>query len=394
MPPSSVLHAALMGSGGTCRDRASDQAYSRAVDVPVTQHRRAWPILRRRRSPRHVTWLVLCLAGSLLLRSPDVSPAFLGRSKGSAVLFRYQDYELRRLEAFPWLAVQKVPSRPVSSVSLVTSQEGSLDDFRGYPFLTANSGTLSVNVARPVNSKLSLSYEDPPVGKGSESDGRGQVGTFEYEQRVPGIGDVSSKVKNTGEWALGLRRGLGALGKFSGTWDSQSDWSMALAQTYPAVIGVTPSASYGATQDGMHMNVALDASPGKNTHAQYSVRNLPGKYEPEDLVHSGKLALAAAGGAHVLEAEGTYSQKFPKNPMRGSLSYTANTRPGQLTASVDSDRYRLRGRSRGVELAASIGRSPIKDRARPKEIELKTSKLSAAASFGEGKPRLRVNTAL
>mmetsp|Transcript_137108 Transcript_137108/g.238304 ORF Transcript_137108/g.238304 Transcript_137108/m.238304 type:complete len:355 (-) Transcript_137108:91-1155(-) len=354
----------------------------------MAHHRRRRRRLRRR-SPRRVAGLLLCIAVPLLTSSLGGPSAFIDKLikiKGDGVLFRYQDYELRLSEAFPYLTLQRVPLRPIS-LSFVTSQEGTLDDFRGYPSLTKNSGTLSVDVARPVQSKLSVSYEDPP-------DAAPQVGTVLYQQRVPGIGDLSSKVNSMGEWALGLKRRLWGLGELSGVVDSEFDWSVALDKTYPALGGVRPSVSYGATQDGMRMNVTLDTSPDKNAHARYSVRNLPGQYQPADLIHTGKLALAAAERAHVLEAEGTYDHRFSKMPVRGSLSYTARTRPGQLRASVDFDRYRLSAQSLGAEVAASIARTPTQDGVRPKELEFKTPKLTAAASFARGKPRLRVNTAI
>lgn len=306
--------------------------------------------------------------------------------KGDGVLLRYQDYELRIAEAFPFMRLHRVQTKPIS-LSFATSQEGTLDDFRGFPSLTKNSGTLSIAVARPAESTLSLSYEDPP-------DAAPQVGTVFYQQRVPGIGDLSSKVNSMGEWALGLKRELMGLGELSGAVDSQFDWSMVVDKTYPALGGVRPRVSYGATQDGMRMNLSLDTSPDKSAHARYSVRNHPGQYTLADLIHEGKLALSTAGRAHVLEAEGTYDNRLSEMPVRGSLSYTANTRPGQLRASVDFDRYRLSTKTLGAEVTASIARTAMQDGVRHKELEVKTPKLTAAAIFARGKPRLRVNTAI
>lgn len=288
----------------------------------------------------------------------------------------------------PRLQLREVPPRPISFRGLVGSIEGGADqkELLGFPFTTKNGGTLQIGFP-VIDGKLALHIEDPPASLGDDDEGQ-RVAEVSYDQTAPGIGEIGAKVKSTGEWSTSFARDVEEIGHLSGGVNSQLDWSVDLATTYPTYKGVAPSVTYGATHDGIRVLAKLDGTPAKNVHSSYTVQNLPGKYAPLHFLHDAKVTYSS--GRVILEATGAYNRKFPKSPVQGSLTATTEFRPVTLTASVDSSRYRLLASTRFGQVAAAVDReAPEVGGKRHMEVELKLGNVSALATkLGTKKPRV------
>jgi len=317
-----------------------------------------------------------------------------GRPK---VLFEYRDYELlfrprRKGQVLPRVELRKKPPRPLGAGPLAASVEGPLGrDFAGFPFTTSNAGSVQLDFPR-IGGSLKLGLEDPATGASVGGEEQLNAAEASYEQRVPGLGDVSVHGRTNGEWGAAFKRQVEDLGSLSGSVNSQLDWSIDLDSSYPAFRGFTPSITYGATQDGMRVNARAAGPLAKNLLGSYGVQNEAGQYAPTDLRHDAKLTLSSGRGTHVLEAEGTYDRKLSQVPVRGSLAYSARMKPVTLEASVDFDRYRLRAKAGPGQVTAVLARKPEETGNRPAEVELKLGKVSATALLGADE-RLRLGIA-
>lgn len=319
--------------------------------------------------------------------------AFFNRRQ--KVLFSYRDYELiyrprRKGQFLPRIQLQKIPPRPLGLGPMTSSVDGPMDkEFAGFPFTTNNKGSMQVLFPR-LGSSMRLSIEDPVTAASSDSEEEVQK-TLEaaYDQKVPGVGDVTVRARANGEWGASFAREVEDLGKLTGNVNSQLDWNLDLEQSYPAFKGMATSASYGATQDGMRARAKVEKELRRNLYGSYAVGNEAGQYSPAGFQHDASLTLSSGKGHHVLEAQGTYNRKFNQVPVRGSLQYRAQLRPVALEASVDFDRYHLRAKASHAQIAAAVDRVE-KDGVRPAEVELRLGKASATALLGGDRPRLRL----
>lgn len=351
----------------------------------------AWPCGPRRRRPRAgLALLPLLPLLPLCLGPPAAGPALLGRQR-PRVLLKYRDHELLlRPRApgrlLPRLELRRTPPRPLALGPAAGSAEGPLGgELLGFPFTTRNAASLQLGLPR-VSGRLTLSAEDPAAAD-EESQ---RAAELAYEQPAPGLGDVSARLRTTGEWQVAFSRQVEDLGRLRGSLNSQRDWSLDLDSTYPPVRSLLPSVSYGATQDGVRVRAGLQGPLSARLDGSYSLQNQPGRYAPADLRHEATLRLSSPGGRQALAAAGTYDRALPKAPVRGSLTYTAQAGPAALEASVDGERYRLLARTAHGQLAAQLGRGK-EGEARPAELELRLGRLSATAQLGE---RRRVRLAL
>eukprot|EP00440_Ansanella_granifera_P037100 gb/GFBE01040262.1/.p1 GENE.gb/GFBE01040262.1/~~gb/GFBE01040262.1/.p1 ORF type:complete len:367 (+),score=63.19 gb/GFBE01040262.1/:1-1101(+) len=321
--------------------------------------------------------------------------ALLGRSSRSKkVLFQARGYELLVCKGkgklpLPSLQFRKVPKQLVAfAAGGSVASSASKSDVLGFPFTTQNVGVLQISLPR-LGGRLRLTSEDPPSGPAAEET-PGSSEVF-YEQHAQGLGEISGRVRSNGEWNVALSHEVEDIGRFRGSVNSQLDWSVDLDTTYPPVKGMTPSVTYGATQDGMRVNAKVEGQVAKNVNVAYAAQNAPGKYAPADILHDGKVKVSS--GKHSVEVSGSYDRKFSKIPVRGSLSYTLETTPVTLDASVDFDKYRLRARGARGQVAAAVGRQADESGHRPAEVEVKVGKVSAVTSLeaGSSEPRIRLS---
>jgi len=360
----------------------------------LRRHTAAWQSRAIRGALRIVclSSLAVVLSHTVMGQSSNLPTAGLF-SRSRQEYFRYQikDYELAlyKGKVIPRLSFRKIPARPVNIASISSSVESTADkEMSGFPFTTMNTGSIQFGFPR-VDGKLKLSMEDPPLSADAEDTAK--VVDLEYAQTVPGLGDVTAKARSTGEWGASLTRDIEEVGKLRGSLNSQFDWSIYLDKTYTPVKRITPSFTYGATQDGLYVRAQMDAALDKAAAAMYSVQNAPGKTSPSELQHDCKLSLSSSSNRHVLEMKGLYSSKLPKMPFRGSLTYLTKIRSGTLEATVDFDNYHLKCLMPYGQVAAKIARV-MEDDARPIEVDLRLGKVSAKASMkgGSESPRVRL----
>lgn len=314
-------------------------------------------------------------------------------------MFQYRDYEVlwrprRKGQVLPRVELRKTPPSPLAPGPLSMDVEGPLGrDFAGFPFTTRNVGSVQLKFPR-IAGALKLSLEDPATGASVDGEEQQPAAEASYEQRVPGIGDVSVRGRSNGEWGASFSREVEDIGRLSGMVNSQLDWSIDLDSAYPPVRGLVPSITYGATQDGMRVRVAAEGKLDKNLHGSYVVQNEAGQYSPADLRHDAKLTLSSGSKRHVLEAQGSYDRKLAQVPVRGSLAVSTQMKPMTFGASVDFDRYRLRAAAGPAQVVAAVARKAEESGSRPAELELKLGKVSAVALLGRAEPRLRLGLAL
>mmetsp|Transcript_71462 Transcript_71462/g.115296 ORF Transcript_71462/g.115296 Transcript_71462/m.115296 type:complete len:367 (+) Transcript_71462:94-1194(+) len=364
------------------------------------------PPRRRPRGPKGLLRFVT-LAGSLLslvwlspLEAPTAAVAIFAKGKNKKVLVQYKGFELLLFKGkgkvpIPSLKLQKIPLKPLSLGAAGSVESSmSIDDLQGFPFTTKNSGTLKIGFPR-IAGRLQLRYEDPP--RGADIEDAQPVLEASYEQKAAG-GEVAGKVRSNGEWSASFGREVEDVGHLRGGMNSVLDWNVDLDTSYAPVLKgrVTPTVSYGATQDGMRVHARADGYPAKGVKAFYAVQNIPGKYAPADFLHNAQVTASSADLKHTVEAAGSYDRKFPKLPVRGSLKYVRRTRPATMEASVDFERYRLRARSNLGEVTAAVGRTADENGGRPAELELRAGKVAAVAMLepGSSKPRMRLDIGL
>jgi len=350
----------------------------------------------RRRLPNGAKALVMLalLAVCTWASQAQGVAALLGGGKGkrTKVLLRAQGFELlfRRGKGkipIPSLQLRRTPKQPLSLAVGGSVESGmSTGDLLGFPFTTQNNGILQIGFPR-FSGRLQLSVEDP--ASSADDDGQGAV-DLSYVQTL-GAGEFAGKLRSNGEWSASVAREVEDIGHFRGSLNSVLDWSADLDQSYPAVKGFVPSVTYGATQDGMRVRASLEGDLKKNVHGSYSLRNIPGKYAPMDIIHQAKVKVSSADSRHTLEAVGNYDRKFLKIPVRGSLTYGLKTRPATLEASVDFDRYRLRAQTSRVQASAAVARAPDEKGQRAAELELKVGKVSASAQLPSRRVRVNMN---
>lgn len=328
-----------------------------------------------------------------------VKAILAGPKKASTkVLFEYRDYELvlrhGKRQVLPRILLREKPEKPISVKSIGATVMGEPMGWRTFPFTTTNAGLLELGFGA-VKGRLGISMEDPPASLDFE-DGKAKL-EVSYGQPVPGIGDLSARVRSNGEWFASFDREVEDIGHLSAVLDSQLDWVLDLETDYKGYKGIVPTVTYGATQDGMRVRAkfagALGSYEGASADGSYVVENLPGKYAPADFLHDCKVVLASEGGRQSLAAHAIYDRRLPKFPVRGSLSATANVGRGALEASADFDRYRLQCRVADAQVSAAIARKAAeKGLQRPGEVELKYGKVSATAALVEdGPPRLKLS---
>mmetsp|Transcript_77257 Transcript_77257/g.136340 ORF Transcript_77257/g.136340 Transcript_77257/m.136340 type:complete len:369 (+) Transcript_77257:74-1180(+) len=322
-----------------------------------------------------------------------------GKPKRTKVLLEAQGFQLlfhrgKGKVPLPWVQLRRTPKKPVSFAVGGSVESGmSTKDALGFPFTTQNNGILQIGFPR-FSGRLQLSMEDP--ASTADDDAQGSMELSYLQALGPGrfgagAGEFGGKLRGNGEWSASFAREVEDIGKFRGSLNSQLDWSADLDQSYPAVKGMVPSVTYGATQDGMRVRASVDGDLKKNVHGSYSLRNIPGKYAPMDFIHEAKVKVGSSGARQTLEAVGSYDRKFAKLPVRGSLTYSLKTRPATLEASVDFDRYRLRAQTARAQAAAAVARVPDENGQRAAEVELKVGKVSAVAQLPTRRVRLNMN---
>jgi len=320
--------------------------------------------------------------------------------KKDKVLFQKQGYELRLsprrsnspvFKAVPKIVFRKIPPQPISLVSASGSLESNLDkEIAGFPFTTSNTGSLALGFPR-AQGVVKLSLKDPPAS----DDDVLQSAEISYEQALPGAGQVGARVTSKGDWVAFWNHKVEDIGNLRTTLNSQLDWSADLDTTYPAVKGIHPTVSYGATQDGMRVRAKVDGGLA-NAYGSYQVQNEAGKYQPRDLVHDARVVYTQ--GRNSIEADGKYDRRLPKRPFKGSLSYVARTKPGTLTASVDLDRYRLKADTGYAQVSAAVAHNAGDGKGylggRPTEFGVRTGPVSAEVRLnGSRQPRVRLEVA-
>mmetsp|Transcript_21372 Transcript_21372/g.47324 ORF Transcript_21372/g.47324 Transcript_21372/m.47324 type:complete len:372 (+) Transcript_21372:76-1191(+) len=310
-----------------------------------------------------------------------------GKSR-SKLLFSYREYELwlkqKRNQMVPRLKVRKTPPKPVTVKSVSSSVEGLLGkELMGFPFTTTNDASVQLSFPR-IGGLLSLGMTDPPASLDAEAAPRGAQAS--YRQTVPHVGDVSAQVRSDGEWSTSVDRPIEDLGTLHATFNSQRDWSADLEKGYSPYKGVTPTVTYGATQDGMHVRLQMDGQVTKNLEASYALQNPAGQYSPVEFLHDCKLTLSTSGKGQSLTARGSYDHRLPKLPVRGSLTYVAKIRQATLEGSADFDSLQLRCRLPNAQMATLVDRRTLK----PAAIELGIGKVSAVAKMVDNKPRIQL----
>lgn len=327
----------------------------------------------------------------------------------SKVLYAVGGYELlfrqKKRSIIPSLSIRETPPKPLELSTVSAALEGTVEELRGFPFTTSNAGGLKVAFPR-VHGHLGVSLVDPPASL--DYDDAQQAVQLSYGQRFPVLGDLQVNVLSSGDWDANFSREIEDVGQLSGTLDAQLDWTMDLLTKYAAFRGVTPTVTYGANQEGMSVTAGFDKDLTKNVHGSYAIGNLPGKYNPADFVHDCKVVLSSEGSSkskkkkdaeealrQSVEVQGAYDRRLPNVPLRGSLAYTASLRGGELAASVDLDRYRLRCSTPHGQVSFAIDTTAGESGdGRAKELALKLGKISAAASLVNQEPRFRFSVGL
>jgi len=364
--------------------------------MPQT-HRHAGQHLRRAPKSVHLCLAALGAVLCLSLHSQAPAAALFARGAKRRRLVELKGWEVLLLKGkgkvpIPGLKIRKIPLKPVTlSVGGSTKSSLSKKDMLGFPFTTQNIGILQIGFPR-IAGRLRLALDDPTTGPSSD-DAHG-VAEMSYEQQLKHDGVFSGKLRSNGEWSAALSRDVEDLGHLRGGLNSQLDWNIDLDTSYPAVKGVSPSLTYGATQDGMRVKADLESQLTKNLHGSYAVQNLPGKYSPIDLLHDVKLTLSPAKQKHAMEVAARYDRKFAKVPVRGSLTYRMQTRPASLETSVDFDQVRLKARTAKAQLTASLSHKADEDGFRPAEVEVKVGKLAASAQLQRGQKAPRVHLSM
>lgn len=358
---------------------------------------------RTRVGMRRSKALLLALVGAVAFSSTCNGPAasLFARSPKKKVLFQARGYELLMIEGkgkvpIPSLKFQQVPPKP-----LIVSGSGSIEsgaskgELIGFPFTTQNAGTIQLGFPR-IGGRLTVAVKDPPQDPDAEE--MPSTREISYEQSAPGIGDITAKVRTNGEWGASISREVEDIGQFRGGFNSQLDWNLDLETSYDPVYGLTPSVTYGATQDGMRVKAHVEGDyevKKNNLHASYTLQNIPGKYSPTEFLHDANLRLSTPNKRHTLEATASVDPQFSNSPVHSSFSYALQTSPATFEASIDQKRYRLKVKNSRAEVSAAIGyRSSSEESTqgkRPAELELRLGKVATQVRLdGNSKPRVRV----
>eukprot|EP00927_Polykrikos_kofoidii_P051952 TRINITY_DN45726_c0_g1_i1.p1 TRINITY_DN45726_c0_g1~~TRINITY_DN45726_c0_g1_i1.p1 ORF type:complete len:428 (+),score=68.82 TRINITY_DN45726_c0_g1_i1:63-1286(+) len=318
---------------------------------------------------------------------------FAGSSKArTQTLVTARGYQLvlrqNRGQLFPRIKLRPVLPKPVSLTSLSASVDGGVDDLRGFPFTTSNRGRIKLAFDR-IGGELIAVAEDPTVSL--DSDDAKRVGEVSYRQRIPAGGDVSLRARTDGDWAANFSGNVEDVGFLSGSLDQQLDWSLNLEKEYSHVKGFVPTASYGATQDGMRVRAELagqlPSKQGVPVNASYAIGNLPGQYAPADFVHECAVKMAFANRRYSLESRGEYNRRLAKSPIRGSLACSARVKRAAIEGYLDFDRcHFLCQLPRGLVRVATA----VNDGDSLKEFEVQFDKLSATALLVNSRPRIHL----
>jgi len=302
------------------------------------------------------------------------------------------------LAVIPRVMLRRTPPPPVKVDSFSGTTDGVADakELKGFPFTTRNKASVAIGFPR-MRSKVGLSIDQPP--QSAEESARPSA-ALSLEQRAgPARGEL--RLRSTGDWDLSADAEVEELGgTLRSTLRSDLDWSMDLETSYPLARGTSAAVTYGATQDGMYVKgqFAGSATPVKKRDLKadysYMVENRAGKYSPRDLLHSAVAKLQAGDGRHQLQVKGDYNRRYPKMPVRGSVALSSRNGPLTLEASADFRRYRLRGATKHAEVAVAQDRQHEEGEAPLRELELRVLGLSAIATAGPGKPRVRLGVAL
>eukprot|EP00930_Biecheleria_cincta_P078401 TRINITY_DN65848_c0_g1_i1.p1 TRINITY_DN65848_c0_g1~~TRINITY_DN65848_c0_g1_i1.p1 ORF type:complete len:384 (+),score=85.42 TRINITY_DN65848_c0_g1_i1:47-1153(+) len=365
--------------------------------MPQTHRHAAGRCLRR--APKSVYLLLAALGAVLSLSLGIQAPAALfARGAKSRRLAEFKGWELLVLKGkgkvpIAGLKLQKIPLKLVTlAIGGSTQSTLSKKDMLGFPFTTQNTGSLKIGFPR-ISGNLRLTLDDPTTGPSSD-DVQGAA-ELSYEQQLKQNGAFSGKLRSSGEWGAAFHRDIEDLGHVRAGLDSQLDWNLDLDTSYPAIKGVAPSLTYGATQDGMRVKLNLESQLTKNLQGSYTVQNTPGQYSPIDFLHDVKLTMSSEKKEqkHAIEVAANYDRKFGKVPVRGSLTYRMQTKPASLETSVDFDRVSLQARTAKAQVRASMSHKADENGFRPAEVEVKVGKLAALAQLQPEKaqPRVRLS---
>uniref|UniRef100_A0A7S1FJ14 Uncharacterized protein n=1 Tax=Noctiluca scintillans TaxID=2966 RepID=A0A7S1FJ14_NOCSC len=342
----------------------------------------------RARRARNARILLFTLALGCLSRCSLAALFQGGRTHSSLAEFR--NYELLRTNTFPFLAVRQIPPKPFSFQGATLWAESDAAEFPTLPYSTHNVARLSIGLPR-VEGSLRIGVTDPLAALSGEADAERFV-EVSYAQPLLDVGRVSGSLRSTGDWSLGLEQaGEWDLGDLNATLDSQLDWSAVLSKSYPPFRGVQPRVSYGATQDGLYLQIVGDGYHKRFGKGHYGLRSMPGRYSPRDLVHEGKLSQSSPGGQHTVELVGSYGRHHHP-PLRGSVKYTVKAPPFSVDASADVDRCKLRLHHRHGEMAAAVAWAS--GECRLAEVDARAGNVTVSTWRHDGKRRLRVGVAL
>lgn len=259
----------------------------------------------------------------------------------------------------PQLDFRKTPLKAVSFTGASASVHGELSgsSFRGFPYTTRNLASISLGLPA-MDAKLQIALEDAATA-GGDIESPQTAAELTYEQQVAGLGSIGLRARSSGDWAATLGRAVEDIGFVNGSFNSNLDWSLDLEQAYPDVKGISPSLTFGATQDGVRVKGVVDADLTKSIHGSYAVSNTAGKYSPATLIHETRLTMAR--GPHTLEAEAAYNRDFAKIPFKGSVAYSVKVKPGTLQARLYHDsRYDVVAKAKYLQagLSGQLGSKP------------------------------------